>query len=92
MEQAVFSKTKRGMPALYDCDGYRYVKTRASNHVVYWRCEFSLKKKCPGSAITEGFYIKCKKQKHTHRPGERIFVDSPEKIFVDDSPEKFLLQ
>jgi hypothetical protein len=74
MEEARFSKTMRGRPALFDKEGYRYVMNRSTDKVVYWKCEFSSapRGKCPGYCVTDGFFIKSKTGTHIHKPDEAV--------------------
>jgi hypothetical protein len=74
LEEARFGKTMKGQTAVFDKQGYRYVKNNSSLKAVYWRCEFRDKSRggCPGNCITEGFFIKSKKGTHIHKPGEPV--------------------
>jgi hypothetical protein len=81
MEEARFSKTMKGRPALYDKDGHRYVKNRSTAKAIYWKCQYSMPHagKCPGNCITDGFFIKMKSGKHIHEPNEPVIKSKKQK-------------
>jgi hypothetical protein len=84
LEEARFGKTKKGKTALFDKEGYRYLKNQTRNTggavKVWWNCEYKSKLKsksgCPGNCVTEGLFIKSKKGTHYHKPGEPVIKDT----------------
>jgi hypothetical protein len=74
LEEARFGKTMMGGTAVFDKEGYRYVKNKSRETKVWWQCEYKLKSRggCPGNCVTEGFFIKSKKGIHNHKPGEPV--------------------
>jgi hypothetical protein len=77
LEEARFGKTTMGGTAVFDAEGYRYLKNRGSKNKkaeavnVWWRCEYRTKSRggCPGNCVTRGLFIKSKKGTHNHKPG-----------------------
>jgi hypothetical protein len=84
LEEARFGKTTMGGTAVFDAEGYRYLKNRGNKSQkpkagnLWWRCEY--RGGCPGNCVTEGLFIKSKTGTHTHKPGEPVFKDT-KKVF-----------
>jgi hypothetical protein len=80
LEEARFGKTKMGKTALFDKEGYRYLKNKSRKTggavKVWWNCEYKSKSGCPGNCVTEGLFIKSKKGTHNHKPGEPVIKDT----------------
>lgn len=71
VEEAQFSRTTRGNALLCDSEGYCYIMNRSKEDRIYWVCR-NRKKKCKGTAVTQGFFIVKKYVQHNHKPVERF--------------------
>jgi hypothetical protein len=80
LEEARFGKTMVGGTAVFDKEGYRYLKNKSHNTrgsvKVWWRCDYKFKSGCPGNCVTEGLFIKSTKGIHNHKPGEPVIKDT----------------